>query len=188
MKFRSVLVAGIAALFVSQPGWIWAQSSRLDVVKSRGTLLCGVNPSFAGFSLADSAGQWHGFDVDICRAVAAAVFGDAGKVKYIALSAKDRFTALQSGEVDVLARNASWTLTRNRLLSTDPLSPAVRAGDDRWANVVRWSFYAMVQAEDLGLQSTTVGAAISTSQNPSVLRLAGKLEDRRGTRVLARHS
>ena len=113
MKFRSVLVAGIAALFVSQPGWIWAQSSRLDVVKSRGTLLCGVNPSFAGFSLPDSTGQWHGFDVDICRAVAAAVFGDAGKVKYVALSAKERFTALQSGDVDVLARNATWTLTRN---------------------------------------------------------------------------
>ena len=90
MKFRSVLVAGIAALFVSQPGWIWAQSSRLDVVKSRGTLLCGVNPSFAGFSLPDTTGQWHGFDVDICRAVAAAVFGDAGKVKYVALSAKER--------------------------------------------------------------------------------------------------
>ena len=63
------------------------------------------------------------------------------------------------------------------IISTEPLSPSVRAGDDQWANVVRWSFYAMVQAEDLGLQSTTVRATISTSQNPNVLRFAGKIED-----------
>ena len=281
MKLRCILIAGIAAFFVSQPAWVWAQSSRLQVVKSRGTLLCGVNPSFEGFSLPDSKGQWHGFDVDICRAVAAAVFGDATKVTYVPLSAKDRFTALQSGDVDLLARNATWTLTRNtqlgvnfvatnfydgqgfmvkansniksvrdldgasicdiagtdtvrtladyfhshgmkfssvsfedannvsqayfsgrcdaitsdrsqlasarsrapdpkahivlpEIITNEPLSPAVRAGDDSWANVIRWSFFAMVQAEALGLQSTTVRATISTSQDPDVLRFAGR--------------
>jgi general L-amino acid transport system substrate-binding protein len=119
MRFKSVLVAALAALSVAQPGCLWAQSSRLEVVKARGVLLCGVNPGFAGFSLPDSAGQWHGFDIDICRAVAAAVLGDDGKVKYVPLSAKDRFTALQSGEVDVLARNATWTLTRNAQLGVN---------------------------------------------------------------------
>ena len=85
-------------------------------MKSRGVLRCGVNPNFAGFSLPDNDGRWRGFDVDMCRAVAAAVLGDAGKAQYVALSAKDRFTALQAGDIDVLARNASWTLSRNTKL------------------------------------------------------------------------
>ena len=283
MKLRSFL-AVITLVLLLHPGSAWAQSPRLEVVKARGTLRCGVNPSFAGFSLPDNAGNWRGFDIDICRAVAAAVLGDAGKVQYLPLSAKDRFTALQSGDIDVLARNASWTLTRNtqlginfigtnfydgqafmvkansniksaadlngasicaisgadternladyfrsrgmkfstvsyenadnvsdayfsgrcdaiindrsqlssvrsraidpqahiilpEIISTEPLSPAVRAGDDGWANVVRWSFYAMIQAEDLGLDSKAVRATINSSQNPNVLRFAGKTEN-----------
>lgn len=283
MTLRSFLAA-IIALFLLPSIGAWAQSQRLEVVKSRGTLRCGVNPSFAGFSLPDNAGNWRGFDIDICRAVAAAVFGDAGKVLYVPLSAKDRFTALQTGDIDVLARNASWTLSRNaqlginfvgtnfydgqafmvraganiksisdlngasicaiagtdtirnladyfgsrgmkyssvffensdnvtdayfsgrcdaiindrsqlasvrsraadpnahiilpEILSTEALSPAVRAGDDGWANIVRWSFNAMVQAEELGLDSRTIRPTTTASQNPSVLRFAGKTEN-----------
>src|SRR5436190_24030684 len=113
MKFRISILAALVlgSSTLSQPAA--AQSSRLDVVKSRGVLRCGVNPNFAGFALPDSAGQWRGFDVDMCRAVAAAVLGDSGKTQYVALSAKDRFTALQSGDIDMLARNATWTLSRN---------------------------------------------------------------------------
>src|SRR5579863_1315731 len=87
-------------------------ASTLDQVKQRGYLICGSNPGLAGFGLPDSNGNWTGLDVDFCRAVAAAVFDDPAKVKFIALTAKDRFTALQSGEVDVLAHNTTWTISR----------------------------------------------------------------------------
>jgi general L-amino acid transport system substrate-binding protein len=278
-----VLAAALSAWPVfHQPAW--AQSSRLDVVKTRGVLRCGVNPNFAGFSLPDSKGEWHGFDVDMCRAVASAVFGDAKKTLFVPLSAKDRFAALQTGDIDMLARNASWTLGRNtklhvdfvatnfydrqafmvkassnirsaaelngasicviagtdteknladffagrkmkfssiayenadavaeaylagrcdafindgtqlaairfrtpnpadhvvlpEALSTEPLAISVRAGDDGWANIVRWSFFAMVAAEELGLDSKNIRSKIASSTNPTVLRFAGKSED-----------
>src|SRR5437660_1214907 len=114
MRCKMLLLAALAAAALTQAAS--AQSSRLEAVKARGTLRCGVNPNFTGFALPDSAGQWRGFDVDMCRAVAAAVLGDAGKTQFIPLSAKDRFTALQTGDVDMLARNASWTLGRNSKL------------------------------------------------------------------------
>ncbi len=85
----------------------------LDALKSRGQLVCGVNTGLAGFSMADSSGRWSGLDVDTCRAVAAAVLGDPDKVRYVPLNAQQRFTALQSGEVDLLARNTTVTLTRD---------------------------------------------------------------------------
>lgn len=283
MKLSSVVAVAATAILSAYPALSLAQSSRLETVKARGVLNCGVNPGFAGFSLPDKSGQWQGFDVDICRAVAAAVFGDARKVKYVPLSAKDRFTALQSGDIDVLARNASWTLSRNTklginfigtnfydgqgfmvkassniktardldgasicliagtdternladffrsrglkyltvafenadnvaqayftgrcdalindrsqlaatrstapdpkahivlpdIISTEPLSPSVRSGDDAWANVVRWSFFAMIQAEELGINSKNVGEAAGSS-NPNIQRFVGKLED-----------
>lgn len=283
MKLSSVVAVAATAILSAYPALSLAQSSRLETVKARGVLNCGVNPGFAGFSLPDKSGQWQGFDVDICRAVAAAVFGDASKVKYVPLSAKDRFTALQSGDIDVLARNASWTLSRNTklgvnfigtnfydgqgfmvkassniktardldgasicliagtdternladffrsrglkyltvafenadnvaqayftgrcdalindrsqlaatrstapdpkahivlpdIISTEPLSPSVRSGDDAWANVVRWSFFAMIQAEELGINSKNVGEAAGSS-NPNIQRFVGKLED-----------
>ncbi|MDP1650938.1 MAG: amino acid ABC transporter substrate-binding protein [Rubrivivax sp.] len=88
----------------------------LDAVKSRGMLVCGVNTGLAGFSAADSQGKWSGLDVDYCRALAAAVLGDANKVRYSPLTAQQRFTALQSGEIDVLSRNTTWTLTRDASL------------------------------------------------------------------------
>jgi general L-amino acid transport system substrate-binding protein len=88
----------------------------LDAIKARGQVVCGVNTGLAGFSAADSQGNWTGLDVDVCRAVAAAVLGDGTKVKFVPLNAQQRFTALQSGEIDVLSRNTTWTLTRDASL------------------------------------------------------------------------
>jgi general L-amino acid transport system substrate-binding protein len=88
----------------------------LDVVRHRGTVLCGTTTGFAGFSAPDTQGKWRGLDVDVCRAVAAAVFGDAEKIKIVPLNSQQRFTALQSGEVDLLARNTSVTQQRDTAL------------------------------------------------------------------------
>jgi general L-amino acid transport system substrate-binding protein len=88
----------------------------LDGIKARGQVVCGVNTGLAGFSAADSNGKWTGLDVDICRAIAAATLGDPEKIKYVPLNAQQRFTALQSGEVDVLSRNTTFTLTRDASL------------------------------------------------------------------------
>jgi general L-amino acid transport system substrate-binding protein len=85
----------------------------LDAIKQRGQVVCGVNTGLAGFSAADSSGNWSGLDVDMCKAIAAATLGDASKVKYVPLNAQQRFTALQSGEIDVLSRNTTFTLTRD---------------------------------------------------------------------------
>lgn len=85
----------------------------LDAVKARGEVVCGVNTSLYGFSTPDEKGRWTGLDVDVCRAVAAAVLGDANKARFVPLSAQQRFTALQSGEIDILPRNTTWTLTRD---------------------------------------------------------------------------
>jgi general L-amino acid transport system substrate-binding protein len=88
----------------------------LDAIKQRGQLVCGVNPSLPGFSAADSQGNWTGLDVDVCKAIAATVLNDAGKIKWVPLNASQRFAALQSGEVDILSRNTTWTLTRDASL------------------------------------------------------------------------
>jgi general L-amino acid transport system substrate-binding protein len=88
----------------------------LDAIKARGQLVCGVNTGLAGFSQADSAGNWSGLDVDFCKAIAASVLNDASKVKWVPLVAQQRFAALQSGEVDILSRNTTWTLTRDASL------------------------------------------------------------------------
>ena len=88
----------------------------LATVKARGTLSCGSHTGLAGFGLPDAQGNWAGLDVDFCRAVAATIFDDPKKVKFVPLTSKDRFTALQSGEVDVLARNTSWTSSRDTAL------------------------------------------------------------------------
>ena len=89
-----------------------ARADTLDEVRRRGFVVCGVNTGLAGFGLPDDKGTWRGFDIDYCRAVAAAIFDDPDKVKFIPLSGKDRFTALQSGEVDLLSRNTTWTQSR----------------------------------------------------------------------------
>jgi general L-amino acid transport system substrate-binding protein len=105
-------VAALAVVFTAQS----ASAQTLKTVKDRGTLNCGSNGTLAGFGLPDAQGQWTGLDVDFCKAIAAAIFGDAKKVKFVPLSAKDRFTALQSGEVDILARNTTWTSSRDTSL------------------------------------------------------------------------
>ena len=96
-----------------------SSAATLDAVKERGQLICGANGTLAGFGMPDPQGNWTGFDVDFCRAVAAAIFNDPTKVKFVPLTAKDRFTALQSGEVDVLSRNTTWTLSRDTSLGLD---------------------------------------------------------------------
>ena len=104
---RIVIATGLLAA-----SCLTAQAGTLDTVKQRGTLVCGVSAGFAGFSTPDSQGNYKGLDVDYCRALAAGVLGDASKVRYVALTAQNRFTALQSGEIDVLYRNSTQTYLR----------------------------------------------------------------------------
>jgi general L-amino acid transport system substrate-binding protein len=112
--FRAVAAAAFVTSLAASPAAFAGKD--LDAIKARGALVCGVNTGLAGFSAADSQGKWTGLDVDYCRAVAAAVLGDANKVRYAPLTAQQRFTALQSGEIDVLSRNTTWTLTRDASL------------------------------------------------------------------------
>ena len=114
-KAKTPIVVGglLAAALLATPA---LAGKTLDAVKARGQLVCGVNTGLAGFSQADGQGAWSGLDVDVCKAVAAAVLGDANKVKYVPLTAQQRFTALQSGEVDILSRNTTWTLSRDASL------------------------------------------------------------------------
>ena len=113
----------------------------LDAIKSRGAIKCGVNTGLAGFSIADSKGQWTGLDADACKALAAAVLGDASKVQFVPLSAQQRFTALQSGEVDVLIRNTTWTLTRDASLGM------------HFAGVLFYDGQGFMVPKDLGVKS-----------------------------------
>jgi general L-amino acid transport system substrate-binding protein len=256
-----------------------ASAQTLKNVRERGTLICGVSQGLPGFSNPDDRGNWTGLDVDLCRGIAAAIFNDPNKVKYSPLAAKDRFTALQSGEIDVLSRNTTWTLSRdaslglnfpaityydgqgflvrkalkvnsalelngasvctqtgtttelnvadyfraNRLkydpvvlatadetvkaydsgrcdvfttdvsqlyamklkltnandhtilpeiISKEPLAPAVRQGDDQWYDVVKWTHFAMINAEELGLTSKNVEEALK-SDRPDIKRFVG---------------
>jgi general L-amino acid transport system substrate-binding protein len=115
MRITSLMLAGAAAVF-SMGAWEAVAGPTLDAIKDRGAIRCGVNTALAGFAMPDAQGRWTGLDIDFCRAMAAAVFGDADKVEYVPLNAQQRFTALQSGEVDVLIRNTTWTLTRDASL------------------------------------------------------------------------
>ena len=276
MKKTIVSALGVAAMSVSAFG---ASAATLDDVKAKGFVQCGVSQGLPGFSNPDSAGNWTGIDVDLCRGVAAAVFGDATKVKYTPLSAKERFTALQSGEIDVLSRNTTWTATRDttlglnfagvnyydgqgfmvrkdlgvksalelsgasvctntgtttelnvadyftsnkleyeivafekadevvaaydagrcdvyttdqsglyaqrlkltnpadhtvlpEIISKEPLGPVVRQGDDQWFNLVKWTHFAMVNAEELGITSANADE-MKNSDNPAIKRVLG---------------
>jgi len=278
MNSRLAIGVGVAAV-LSLSATAHAGKT-LDGVKSKGYVQCGVSTGLPGFSAADEKGQFTGLDVDACRAVAAAIFGDAGKVKYSPLTAKERFTALQSGEIDMLSRNTTWTYTRDtslglnftganyydgqgflvtkdlgvksalemdgasfciqagtttelnladyfrankmsytpitfdtsdqtvkafeagrcdaltsdqsqlyalriklkdpksavvlpEVISKEPLGPVVRQGDDEWFNVVKWSRFAMVNAEELGVTSTNVDEMKAKSTDPNVRRLLG---------------
>jgi general L-amino acid transport system substrate-binding protein len=110
LALAAMFTAGLTVALPAQAG------KALDAIKQRGQLICGVSTGLAGFSAADSQGNWSGMDVDVCKAIAAAVLGDASKVKWVPLSAQQRFTALQSGEIDILSRNTTWTLTRDASL------------------------------------------------------------------------
>jgi general L-amino acid transport system substrate-binding protein len=117
MKMRSISTAACAALGLGLFAAVPAHAGKtLDAVKARGQLVCGVNTGLPGFSQADPQGNWSGLDVDVCKAIAAAVLNDPNKVKYVPLTAQQRFTALQSGEVDILSRNTTFTLTRDASL------------------------------------------------------------------------
>jgi general L-amino acid transport system substrate-binding protein len=113
MKLLKTLSLSVATLALASTV---SSADTLDSVKQKGVVTCGVSTGIAGFSATDSNGVWNGIDVDMCRAVASAVFGDDKKVKYVPLTAKERFTALQSGEIDLLARSTTWTLTRDASL------------------------------------------------------------------------
>ncbi|MRI34083.1 amino acid ABC transporter substrate-binding protein [Endozoicomonas sp. OPT23] len=124
--------------------------STLETVKEKGFLSCGVNTGLPGFASPDDKGKWSGMDVDVCRGVAAAVLGNADKVKYIPLTAKERFTALQSGEIDVLSRNTTWTLTRDASLGLN------------FAGVAYYDGQGFMVSKDLGVTSAKQldGAAV----------------------------
>lgn len=116
LSTRPRLPALLLALFCILPGVAQAQRSMLDVVRARGEVRCGLLGTIYGFSFPDSQGVMRGMDVDSCRAIASAVLGDAGKVHYVVLPTQSRFTALQSGEVDVLYANTTWTYSRDTSL------------------------------------------------------------------------
>ena len=118
MKAKTISKAAAAVLGIGMLGAIPAHAGKtIDAIKARGQLVCGVNsPGLPGFSQADSQGNWTGLDVDHCRAIAVVLLGDANKVKWVPLTAQQRFTALQSGEIDILARNTTWTESRDASL------------------------------------------------------------------------
>src|SRR6266540_326560 len=170
-----------------------AAAQTLKAVKDRGSLLCGVSQGLPGFSNPDDKGNWTGFDVDFCRALAAAIFNDSTKVKFTPLSAKDRFEPLKTGEIDVLSRNTTWTLSRDvsqlyseklklanandhvilpEIISKEPLGPLVRHGDDQWFDVVKWTLFVMLNAEELGVSSRNIDEALKSNQ-PEIRRLLG---------------
>jgi general L-amino acid transport system substrate-binding protein len=109
---KHAVAAALALVFVGAAH----AGKTLDAIKQRGQLVCGVNPGLPGFSAADSQGNWTGLDVDVCKALAATLLNDANKVKWVPLNASQRFAALQSGEIDILSRNTTWTLTRDASL------------------------------------------------------------------------
>ena len=256
-KKHLALLASAGSL--SLAGMATAQADTLEDTIERGAVQCGVSDGLPGFSAPDDDGNWQGLDVDVCRAVAAAVLGDADAVNYISLNAVERFTALQSGEVDLLSRNTTWTTTRDTTLgitgadeldgasiciqsgtttelnladyfrannmefnpivfdtseqtvggyqagrcdvltsdtsqlaalriqlddpeasmilsdviSKEPLGPVVRQGDDLWFNIVKWSLFAMLNAEEYGVTSENAEEMLN-SENPDVARLLGQ--------------
>ena len=258
----------------------FASASTLDDVKARGELICGSNTGLTGFGAPDATGQYMGFDADLCKAVAAAVLGDASKVKYVPTTGETRFTALASGEVDVLVRNSTWTFSRDNdlkldfvavnyydgqgfmvrkdlgvssakeldgaticiqtgtttelnladffktnninytpvtiqddaegqrqflagacdayttdasglaalratlptpgdyvvlpeIISKEPLGPVVRHGDNQWGDIVRWTYYALVAAEEKGITKANIEEVAASTNDPEVKRMLG---------------
>lgn len=160
MKPASLIATTLVTLGLIAAGP--AQAGRtLDTIKQRGNIVCGVNTGLAGFSQADSNGRWSGLDVDTCRAVAAAILGDGDKVRFVPLTAQQRFTALQSGEVDILARNTTFTLTRDASLGLH--STAVTYYDGQGFMVPKKS--GIKSAKQLKGQTVCVQSGTTTEKN-----------------------
>ena len=283
MLKRKLLSVGAALTALAVASLSAHAGAKLDSIKARGQLVCGVNTGLAGFALADSTGRWTGIDVDVCKALAAAMLGDAGKVRYVPLNTQQRFTALQTGEIDILSRNTTWTLTRDTqqglnfaatlyydgqgfmvpkklgvksgkeldgaaicvqpgtttelnladyfrsnnmkfkpdvienlqevnaaffsgrcdvlttdasglaavlskdapnkgndhmilpdLISKEPLGPAVAQGDEQWIDIVRWTIFALIEAEEYGITSANVEQMAKDTSNPNISRILGK--------------
>jgi len=284
---RKILTLSVSLLFLiycggetkKQEAKKEVKTSTLDSIQTKGFVQCGVSTGTPGFSAPDDSNEWSGFDVDFCRSVSSAIFGDPSKVKFSPLNAKERFTALQSGEVDLLSRNTTWTATRDmslglnfaginyydgqgfivkktlgvkdakelkgasvclqtgtthelnisdyskangldmkivnfdtpdgkakgfdegrcdvltgdqselyglrttfanpddsivlpNVISKEPLGPVVRQGDDKWFNLVKWTLYAWIAAEELGVTADNVDS-MKSSKNPAIKRLLG---------------
>jgi general L-amino acid transport system substrate-binding protein len=271
-------IAWLAGAAVAVAGALSANAATLDQVKTRGQLICGANPGLAGFGLPDDQGVYKGLDVDECKAISAAIFNDPNKVKYLPINAKDRPTILASGEIDVLIRNTTWTLSRQtggmfftgvnfydgqgfmvrkkldvasalkldgasvcvqqgtttelnladyfrannmkleavvfatdeeatkaydsgrcdayttdasglyserlkmsnpddhivlpEIISKEPLGPSVRKDDVQWFQIVQWTHYALITAEELGVTQANVDEKLK-SDNPAIRRLLG---------------
>ncbi|HXZ03163.1 MAG TPA: amino acid ABC transporter substrate-binding protein [Stellaceae bacterium] len=278
IKLLGAALASLALGLASGPAAL--AGATLDGVRSRGVVTCAVNTGLAGFSMPDREGNYQGLDADTCRAIAAAVFGDAHKVKFVPATAQQRFTLLQTGEVDVLVRNTTWTLLRDtengfnfapvtyydgqgfmvakklgvksakeldgaticlqpgtttelniadyfrtshltfkplviekldevenaffsgrcdayttdrsglaatrsakasnpedyvilpEIISKEPLAPAVRHGDDEWFDIVKWTIFAMIAAEEKGIASANVDE-MAKSDDPEIKRMLG---------------
>ncbi len=275
MRHATAIIALVAAAFFTTS----VQAETLEEVRSRGELRCGVNIGLAGFSAPDDKGEWRGLDVDFCRAIASAIFNDPTKVRFVPLSAKERFTALQSGEIDLLSRNTTWTMSRDteqglnfvgvtyydgqgflvkkslgitsvaqlagasicmqtgttnelnvadyfrtrglsynpvvyekneeainaynlgrcdayttdssglyaqrikltdpdanvvlpEVISKEPLGPVVRQGDEQWSNLVQWTLFAWLNAEELGVAQASAEEMLKDA-NPEIRRLLG---------------
>ncbi|MBX9907793.1 MAG: amino acid ABC transporter substrate-binding protein [Beijerinckiaceae bacterium] len=151
--FLAAALAG-AAMAVSVGGAQAQTGGLLATIKSKGVLTCGVGPGLAGFGIPDQAGNWTGLDVDLCRALSAAIFNDPTKIKFIPLSSKDRFTALQSGEVDLLSRTTTWTMSRDTSLGLN------------FAGVNYYDGQGFMVRKKLGVDSAIklAGASICTEQ------------------------
>ena len=279
MRFSLIRFAALAVVAALSVGVASAASPTLAKVKKNGYLRCGVSEGLTGFATPDAKGNWSGFDVDFCRAIAAAIFNDPSKVRYFPTSAKVRFTALQTGDFDVLSRNTTWTISRDvqiglefagvsfydfqgfmvpkklkitsakqlgganvctntgtttelnladyfrsnklkykviayeknaevisaydkgrcdafttdasglaadrlkmanpddhiilpEMISKEPLGPAVNQGDQQWGDLVRWTLFAMINAEEYGVTSKNVDQMLK-SESPEVRRLLG---------------
>ena len=148
VKKSIVIVGAMIAMVVSS-----AFADTLEDVREKGYVQCGVSQGTPGFSSPDADGEWRGIDVDACRAVAAAIFGDATAVKYTPLSAKERFTALQSGEIDILSRNTTWTYSRDISLGLD------------FTGILYYDGQGFMVRKDLGVNSTRElsGATVCTN-------------------------
>lgn len=277
---KSVLFGALAATTMMAGAAMAAEGDTLAAVKARGELICGSNTGLTGFGAPDATGAYQGFDVALCKAVAAAVLGDASKVKYVPTTGETRFTALASGEVDVLIRNSTWTFSRDtslaldfvavnyydgqgfmvkkslgvssakeldgatvciqtgtttelnladffkannitynpvtvaddsegqrqylagacdtyttdasglaatratvadpenhvilpEIISKEPLGPVVRHGDNNWGDIVRWSYYLLVAAEEKGITKANLEEVAASTTDPEIKRMLG---------------